>query len=83
MASDNHGTHDGARADPKLMDPPSHFLCPITGKVMAEPALMPNGDIYERAAIEYWLNLGHGVDPITFEPTVVTVAFPDKVLVLS
>ncbi len=34
---------------------PKHLLCPITHHILTEPAVIPTGATYERAAIVQWL----------------------------
>ena len=42
----------------------SAFYCPITCNVMVDPVVDPDGNSYERAAIEEWLGRT-GLSPIT------------------
>jgi hypothetical protein len=39
----------------KMADATSDFLCPITHELMTDPVIDPNGNNYERSAIENWL----------------------------
>jgi hypothetical protein len=39
----------------KMTDSISSFLCPITRKLMTDPVIDPDGNSYERSAIENWL----------------------------
>ncbi|CAM4905461.1 unnamed protein product [Rotaria socialis] len=39
-----------------MTDIPSSFLCPITHELMTDPVIDPDGNSYERAAIESWLH---------------------------
>jgi len=38
-----------------MVDIPSKFLCRITHKLMTDPVVDPDGNNYERSAIENWL----------------------------
>lgn len=39
------------------------FLCPITRELMTDPVVDPDGNSYERSAIENWLQ-EHSTSPI-------------------
>lgn len=52
---------DAAKAD---ADVPDSFLCPLTQEVMREPVVDPEGNTYERSAIEAWLEK-NSTSPIT------------------
>ncbi|MEW5304514.1 MAG: hypothetical protein WDW36_007123 [Sanguina aurantia] len=39
--------------------PPTRYLCPITDCVMEDPVTAADGRVYERAAVEMWLELGN------------------------
>ncbi len=45
--------------------PPAMFICPLTHDVMADPVVAADGFVYERAAIQRWLNTGHRRSPMT------------------
>eukprot|EP00899_Mesostigma_viride_P007649 jgi/Mesvir1/16886/Mv15767-RA.3 len=48
------------------MEPPAHFLCPISYDLMRDPVmLVETGQIYERDAIERWFARGNTTDPLT------------------
>eukprot|EP00899_Mesostigma_viride_P007659 jgi/Mesvir1/16895/Mv15771-RA.8 len=48
------------------MDPPAHFLCPISYDLMRDPViLVETGQTYERDAIEQWFARGNNTDPLT------------------
>ncbi|CAF2367157.1 unnamed protein product [Rotaria sp. Silwood2] len=47
-----------------MADIPSSFLCPITHELMTDPVIDPDGNSYERSAIEDWLRQ-HSTSPIT------------------
>ena len=46
---------------------PESFLCPITYDLMVDPMVAPDGNSYERSAIEQWLQQ-HGTSPISRQP---------------
>mmetsp|Transcript_51397 Transcript_51397/g.116557 ORF Transcript_51397/g.116557 Transcript_51397/m.116557 type:complete len:308 (+) Transcript_51397:72-995(+) len=43
---------------------PLSFMCPISKEIMNDPVATVDGQVYERAAIEYWLRF-HGRSPMT------------------
>jgi hypothetical protein len=43
----------------KVMSSPANFTCPITTVIMKDPVGAPDGQTYERAAIEAWLWKNH------------------------
>ncbi|MEW5316058.1 MAG: hypothetical protein WDW38_007448 [Sanguina aurantia] len=43
--------------------PPTRYLCPITDCVMEDPVTAADGRVYERAAVEMWLELGNAEFP--------------------
>ena len=45
---------------------PPQFICPITQVIMTDPVTTADGHVYERAAIEEWLE-EHVTSPITNE----------------
>jgi hypothetical protein len=46
-----------------MTDSTSSFLCPITHELMKDPVIDPDGNSYERSAIENWLRQ-HASSPI-------------------
>jgi hypothetical protein len=46
-----------------MADSTSSFLCPITHELMTDPVIDPDGNSYERLAIESWLQQ-HSTSPI-------------------
>ncbi len=38
-----------------MADSTSTYLCPITHELMTDPVIDPDGNSYERSAIESWL----------------------------
>lgn len=51
-------------SNPAQQDVNEAFYCPITGIVMTDPVIFPDGYTYERSAIEEWLKK-HGNSPYT------------------
>lgn len=54
-------------ADSKEDNVPESFICPLTHEVMYDPVMDPEGNSYERTAIEDWLEK-HNTSPITRAP---------------
>ena len=48
-------------------DAPPEFICPITMSVMKDPVIMPDGQTYEREAIQRALSV-NPISPVTREP---------------
>jgi hypothetical protein len=55
--------------------PPERFLCPLTCDPMTDPVILTSGRIYERSAIERWLQ-NHNTCPINRVPVDPTVLIP-------
>eukprot|EP01134_Creolimax_fragrantissima_P007472 CFRG7472T1 len=55
----------------------SEFCCPITYDVMTDPVLDPEGNCYERTAIEQWIDV-HGTSPITRTPLTKRSLVPNR-----
>jgi len=55
------------------------FICPITAEFMVDPVVDPEGNSYERVAIETWL-ARHGTSPITRKPLRVSDLAPNRAL---
>ncbi|KNC87724.1 hypothetical protein SARC_00158 [Sphaeroforma arctica JP610] len=53
------------------------ITCPITHAIMADPVVDPEGNCYDRAAIEQWLE-SHGVSPITRTPMTIANLVPNR-----
>lgn len=47
---------------------PPEFCCPITGDIMVDPVISPDGFSYEKSAITRWLSDPNNVDPLTRSP---------------
>lgn len=58
-------------------DVPEYFLCPITGCLMRQPAMTPDGVTYEFDAIAEWL-LNKQTDPSTNQPLQVDQLCPNR-----
>ena len=58
---------------------PNEFLCPITLTIMQDPILMPDGQSYERNAIEAALALSPK-SPITQQPMTMEDGIPNTSL---
>jgi len=59
-ANDSNSQMDDSASPPV----PRHFLCPISHSVMIDPVVDPEGNSYERSAIEQWLSQ-HLTSPVT------------------
>merc|ERR1739848_71760 len=57
--------HDGVLEDHEIVPP--EFMCPITGRPMAEPCLAADGNIYDKKAIEGMFSTGMRLSPVTGE----------------
>eukprot|EP01112_Ceratiomyxa_fruticulosa_P020975 TRINITY_DN7285_c0_g2_i1.p1 TRINITY_DN7285_c0_g2~~TRINITY_DN7285_c0_g2_i1.p1 ORF type:complete len:812 (-),score=239.44 TRINITY_DN7285_c0_g2_i1:113-2548(-) len=58
--------------------PPS-FICPLTQEVMKDPVVDPEGNSYERSAIEAWLK-NNATSPITRSPLTLDNLIPNRAL---
>ena len=58
---------------------PESYLCPITYDLMADPMVAPDGNSYERSAIEQWLQQ-HGTSPISRQPMQTGQLIPNRSL---
>lgn len=56
---------------------PEYFICPISGGVMAQPAITPTGTTYDRKHIENWL-ASKNTDPTTNTPLTVEQLYPNR-----
>lgn len=43
---------------------PDQYICPITTQIMTDPVILTDGHVYERSAIQKWLQT-HNTSPIT------------------
>ena len=60
--------------------PPSSFLCPITGDIMADPVSTSDGFSYEREAISEWFATGQKSSPMTGAPLDRSTLVPNHAL---
>ena len=51
---------------------PPEFCCPITGDIMVDPVISPDGFSYEKDAITRWLSEPNNVDPLTRNPYIIS-----------
>ena len=51
----------------KDVEPPEHFVCPISSDLMVDPVMCADGHCYDRACIEAWL-ADHDTSPLTGAP---------------
>ena len=58
---------------------PQSFKCPITGETMRDPVVDPEGNTYERSAIENWLSRSQ-TSPITRSFLTVAMLNPNRAL---
>lgn len=61
-------------------EPPDEFICPITHHIMRDPVVAPDGQRYERSAIEAWFGSGEKRSPMTNEEFEDTTLVPDTEL---
>ena len=62
-----------------MSDIPKEFICPITLCIMKDPVLMPDGQTYERSAIEKHLQVSP-LSPLTKQPLDMKDATPNYAL---
>lgn len=67
----------GVPEDLKEKDIPEYFLCPITGCLMRQPAMTPDGVTYDYDAIAEWLS-NKQTDPSTNQPLSVDQLCPNR-----
>jgi hypothetical protein len=58
---------------------PKSFLCPITGEIMLDPVMDPEGNSYERSAIEEWLGKSR-TSPVTRTHLIASSLMPNRAL---
>jgi hypothetical protein len=58
---------------------PQSFLCPITGEAMQDPVMDPEGNSYERTAIEEWLEKSQ-TSPVTRTFLAASSLMPNRAL---
>lgn len=62
---------------PCTSNPPVHLCCPITLQLMDDPVVASDGHTYERSAIEVILRRRNPRSPMTNDPFVSTMVFPN------
>ncbi|CAF1172373.1 unnamed protein product [Rotaria magnacalcarata] len=62
-----------------MTEPSGTFVCPITHELMVDPVIDPDGNSYERRAIEDWLRQ-NGTSPITRAPLLAADLRPNRAL---
>jgi hypothetical protein len=62
-----------------LHDEAEPFVCPLSLNLMEDPVVDPEGNSYERSAIESWLRVA-GTSPITRKPLLALALVPNKSL---
>jgi hypothetical protein len=62
-----------------MAEPSNTFICPITQELMVDPVIDPDGNSYERKAIEGWLRQNN-TSPITRAPLAITDLRPNRAL---
>jgi len=67
----------GVPEDMDSKQTPEYFLCPITGCLMRQPAMTPDGVTYDYDAIVEWLN-NKSTDPSTNQPLAVSDLCPNR-----
>ena len=66
-------------SNPAQQDVNEAFYCPITGIVMTDPVIFPDGYTYERSAIEEWLKK-HNNSPYTRQTMQANQGIPNRAL---
>ena len=61
------------------MEPNESLCCPITGDVMTNPYIFPDGYTYEKSAIETWLR-GHAMSPFTRQRMTMDQGMPNRAI---
>lgn len=61
------------------VETPEDFFCPITQELMTDPVMSPDGQNYEKAAIENWLS-NHNTDPMTRSPLALDQLYTNTLL---
>ena len=58
------------------INPPQDFYCPITGCLLVDPVVDPEGHSYERESIIQWLNTKN-ISPMTRKPLLISDLKPN------
>jgi hypothetical protein len=64
---------------PQYFPLPEAYYCSITFQLMHEPVIDPDGNTYERVAIENWIQL-NGKSPVTRSPLTVDQLYPNHAI---
>ncbi|KXS15067.1 hypothetical protein M427DRAFT_135297 [Gonapodya prolifera JEL478] len=64
---------------PPLATPPQSFICPLTQQLFVDPVIDPEGNTFERAAIEEWLAL-NPTSPVTRSSLDPSMLAPNRAL---
>lgn len=56
---------------------PDPYYCPLTFRILQDPVIDPEGNTYEKEAIENWIE-ANGTSPITKNPLHKEVLYPNK-----
>ena len=62
-----------------MTEPSPTFVCPITHELMNDPVMDPDGNSYERTAIEGWVR-SNSTSPITRAPLAIADLRPNRAL---
>lgn len=54
--------------------------CPLSHQLLSEPVVASDGNTYERAALEAWLEAGNTTSPVTEQPLTSTTWYPNAML---
>ncbi|RLN28593.1 protein spotted leaf 11-like [Panicum miliaceum] len=69
-----------SNGEPRPVNIPDEFRCPISLKLMKDPVIVATGQTYERVCIEKWLASGHHTCPNTQQRMTNTTLTPNYVL---
>lgn len=65
--------------DNKEMEGPESYYCPISGELMKDPVIDPEGNTYDRRSIEAWL-VKNATSPVTRSPLTQAQLAPNRAL---
>ncbi|CAL5092918.1 unnamed protein product [Urochloa decumbens] len=69
-----------SNGEPRPVNIPDEFRCPISLELMKDPVIVATGQTYERVCIEKWLASGHHTCPNTQQRMTNTTLTPNYVL---
>lgn len=55
------------------------YYCPITFNIVHDPVVGPDGNTYERVAVENWIRI-HGTSPVTRNPMSIEEMYPNHAI---